>query len=113
MAPFAIKRDPYTGYIFVVWDNSYPSNHRLYPRTPICLGVSRDEAKTWDFIAELDNNPADNYGYPAIHFMEDRLLIPYYEGVNSRSFGCPKSCKMKIVFCDEMRYAVKKKVKLF
>jgi len=77
-APFTVKTDPFSGFLFIVWDHSFPSHISLYPRSPICLGVSRDGGEKWESIMELDSNPNQNYGYPSLYFKEDEILVTYY-----------------------------------
>lgn len=113
-APYYMKKDPYTGYIFIAWDNSFPGPTHQYTRCPLCLAVSRDDGETWDFVRELENNPMDSYGYPTIYFTKDEIMISYYEERNVRAFnGRAQRNKLMILRRDELTYDVIKKVPLF
>ena len=85
-APFFLRKDPYTGWVFIAWCNSFPAPVHQYPRSPLSLGVSRDDGKTWEFICDIENDPMSNYGYPSIFFTKDTILISYYEHCGSRVF---------------------------
>lgn len=76
-APFTFSYDPYGEQYVCVWDNSFPGPVHQYPRTPICLAVSKD-CKTWTQICELGNNPMGSYGYPAVWYTPDSLMMSYY-----------------------------------
>lgn len=103
-APFCAKLDPYSGYIFLVWDDSFPAKQFQYPRTPLRMAVSRDNGKTFARVMTLENDPDQNYGYPSILFEKDRLFINYYVNDAGRVFnGASHRIKLKIVRRDEMR----------
>ena len=85
-APFTVKKDPYSDFYFVIWTNCFPAPKYQYPRSPISLGVSRDETLSWEPICELDSNPQGNYGYPALFFTLDHIIITYYVNEKVRNF---------------------------
>ena len=96
-SPFVIRRDPYSGCIFVLWNNSFPGPTYQYTRSPFCMAISRDETKTWEFVCEIENDPFCIYGYPSILFMEKDILLSYDIVQGSRFFD--KTCmypKLKI-----------------
>ena len=76
-APFTFSYDPYGEQYVCVWDNSFPGPVHQYPRTPICLAVSKD-CKTWTQVCELGNDPMGSYGYPAVWYTPDSLMMSYY-----------------------------------
>jgi len=84
-APFIFAYDPFAEQYTVVWDNSFPGTHHLYPRTPICIGVSKD-CRKWKTVCELGNEPNGSYGYPSITFTENAIMMGYYIS-NQRGFG--------------------------
>lgn len=86
-APFTVRQDPFTGWYFAVWIRSFPAPQYQYPRSPLCLALSRDGTETWQFLCELENNPMHSYGYPTLHFTEDFLLTAYYENNRGREYN--------------------------
>ena len=59
-----MRKDPHTGAIYAAWEynNINDSGQIQYPRTRIGLAVSYDNAKTWYYVADLDelNQPNSN-----------------------------------------------------
>lgn len=86
LAPFYVKKDPFTGWVFVAWHNSFPGPVVQCPRSPLSLAVSRDDCETWEFICDIENDPMSSYGYPTIHFTRDSVMVAYYETVGHRKF---------------------------
>ncbi len=100
-APFAVAKDEFSSKFFAVWDNSFPSHIHQYPRSPICIAQS-DDGQKWDMICELDNNPDQNYGYPALTFSEDEIAVTYYFN-NTRQFNNDiNQIKIKIFKREEL-----------
>lgn len=95
-APFAVAKDKYSGKIFAVWDNAFPSPIHQYPRSPICMAVSSN-GNDWDFIMELDNNPMHNYGYPALYFTKKEIIVTYYYNESRRFNNQINQIKLKII----------------
>lgn len=96
-APFFVRKDPYTGWVFVAWDNSFPGPQHQYPRCPLSLGVSRDDGNTWEFVCDIENDPMSSYGYPSIFFTKDTILVSYYEQSGVRGFkSCAQRSKMTV-----------------
>lgn len=96
-APFFVRKDPYTGWVFVAWDNSFPGPQHQYPRCPLSLGVSRDDGNTWEFVCDIENDPMSSYGYPSIFFTKDTILVSYYEQSGVRGFNsCAQRSKMTV-----------------
>lgn len=101
-APFFVRRDPYTRHLFVAWDNSFPGPSHGYPRSPLSLGVSRDDGKTWEFICDIEADPMRSYGYPSLFFTKDSILVTYYEQIG-RAFNYKEQrCKLTIFKRDQI-----------
>jgi len=96
-APFTLKYDKISGKFFAIWDNAFPAPHpsQNYPRSPICLAESTD-CKNWKMICELDNSPMHAYGYPNIYFVENVVIITYYESPDRKHYSPSHSLKLKI-----------------
>ena len=102
-APYFLRKDPYTGWVFIAWDNSFPGPHHQYPRTPLALGVSRDDGKTWEYIRDIENDPMSSYGYPSIFFTKDEIFVSYYEELGYRPFRPEEQrCKLAIFRRDKL-----------
>lgn len=57
MCAFGIRRAKDTGEIYVFWtfdDTTQVPNIHQYPRERVALAVSRDNAKTWQFLGDID-----------------------------------------------------------
>ncbi len=100
-APFTIARDEFSGKFFAVWDNAFPSVIHQSPRSPICMAAS-DNGIKWGFIMELDNNPDHNYGYPALYFTEDEIIVTYYYNETKKFNKEINQLKLKIFNRDEL-----------
>ena len=99
-APYCFNYDKYSKSFFAVWDNSFPGSVHQYLRCPICLAQSTD-AKNWDMICELDNDPMKSYGYPMIYFTEDDLIITYYENDKREFSSATHKLKLKAIHRKE------------
>lgn len=110
VAPFYLKKDPYTGWVFVAWDNSFPAPVHQCPRSPLSLAVSRDDGDTWEFVCDIENDPMSSYGYPTMHFTESSILVTYYEEKGFRSFNA-KEQRCKLTIFDRRELTVEKKVR--
>lgn len=97
VAPFYVKKDPFTGWVFVAWDNSFPAPVHQYPRSPLSFAVSKDDGDTWKFICDIENDPMSSYGYPTIYFTDRSVLVAYYEEKGFRDFReNEQRCKLTI-----------------
>ena len=77
-SPATIARIPSTGDLLVVWnDNGVDQN-----RTPLNIAVSKDDGKTWINKKILENNPKGSYCYNAIHFIENDVILGYFDWSN-------------------------------
>ena len=107
LAPFNMKKDPYTGWVFVAWDNSFPSPVMACPRCPLSFAVSRDDCETWEFICDIEKDPMATYGYPSIHFTPDSILVSYYESLGTRKYNANEQ-RCKIAGFDRRELTVEK-----
>ena len=72
-SPAVIARVPSTGDLLMVWNDNGISQKR----TPLNIAVSKDEGKTWSNNKILENRPDGVYCYPAIHFIDNAVLLSY------------------------------------
>lgn len=81
LSPASIARIPSTGDLLLVWNNNDGSNSQIkYKRTPLTVAVSKDEGKTWGYIADIEADPNGWYCYTAIHFTKHDVLLAYCTG---------------------------------
>ena len=102
LSPQTITRIPSTGDLLLVWLNNplAPALARKEAqpivaigeikralgalRTPLSTAISRDQGKTWQNIHNLAADPRGDYGYQAVTFVGDTVLINYHslDGIN-------------------------------
>jgi len=80
-SPASIERIPQTGDLLMVWNN----HDKVAPeyqgkRSPLNVAISRDEAKTWEKVKTLEDDPGGHYCYTAIEFVGDHVLLAYCAG---------------------------------
>ncbi|MBA2115570.1 sialidase family protein [Bremerella alba] len=75
-SPAILKRIPTTGDLLVLWNNV--SSKSNWPRTPLSVAISDDEAKTWKHVKDIDNRKNFDAAYPSVTFVDDEALITYY-----------------------------------
>jgi|SRR5581483_4557286 len=80
VSPSVIKRVPTTGDLVIVWNRNSPRTRKTdnSDRFPLTVAVSKDEAKSWLSIKNLDAEHGRAFAYPSITFVRDRILITYY-----------------------------------
>ena len=81
VSPASIERIPATGDLLVVWNNhaQLPVRARKV-RTPYTVAISRDEAKTWENIRNIEDDPKGWFCYTAIDFTADHVLLAHVAG---------------------------------
>ena len=80
-SPASIARIPSTGDLLMVWND----NGINQKRTPLNIAVSKDEAKTWEKIKILEDNPGGTFCYAAIHFSDKFVLLGYSDWTTMRT----------------------------
>lgn len=81
LSPATIKRIPKTGDLLGVWNNNDGSDESIKgKRTPLSIGISKDEGKTWEKIKDIETDPDGWYCYMAMHFTDNDLLLGYCAG---------------------------------
>lgn len=103
-SPFCIKKDPFSGYVFLVWDHSFPAAQIQYPRSPLRMAVSMDDGESFSVAETLESNPDQHYGYPSIYFAKDEIYVNYYVNDKGRTFkAADHRIKLKIFRRDELK----------
>ena len=49
----------------------YPRQYRYTARTPLDAAISTDVAATWTRVRTIEEDPANQYGYTSLTFIED------------------------------------------
>jgi hypothetical protein len=81
LSPASIERIPNTGHLLLVWnDHSHVPLGERKARTPFSVGISRDEAATWELVQNLDTDPKGWFCYTAIEFVDEHLLLAHVAG---------------------------------
>ena len=73
-APVSISRIPGKGDILAIWNN----NPGAKSRNPLTAAVSKDEGETWVNIRNIEENPDDEWAYPAVTWIGNRALVTYF-----------------------------------
>lgn len=80
-SPLAIKRGP-AGSLVAVW-NPVPSyisqefDRPRFQRSRLVYAKSSDNGGTWQKPVALEDESAGDYTHPAVHFVDDAMLIAY------------------------------------
>jgi len=85
-SPLKIKRNPYTGDLYAIW-NPIPNYNGRYTskagwgRTPFVWAVSHDDGLTWSDYKIIEDHPEHGYCYPGVFFTNDgAMLVAYCAG---------------------------------
>ena len=80
-SPASIERIPSTGDLLLAWnDHSKITPELRGHRTPFTVAISRDDGKTWSAAKTLQDDPHGWYCYPAMAFIDDRVLLGHSAG---------------------------------
>ncbi len=80
LSPASIKRLPGSPDLLAVF-NDHSGQFPFTPgrRTPLVAAISRDGGETWPLRSISEDDPAGRYCYTAIHFVEDAVLLGYFD----------------------------------
>ena len=80
-SPASVERIPATGDLLMVWNN-HEGVEPYYrgKRSPLHVGVSRDDGMTWEKVKRLEDDPGGHYCYTAVEFVGDHVLLAYCAG---------------------------------
>lgn len=82
-SPCAVRRDPSSGALIVIWNHNRPGVHAR-DRTPLTIGISHDEGESWSVLADLETDPERDFSYPSLSFIRERTYVTYYEAYNAQ-----------------------------
>jgi hypothetical protein len=82
LSPLSIKRCPYNGDLYAVWNDHHPDRRVDFlessmQRTPLVIARSQDDGQTWHEHRILENDRAKGYAYTAMLFLDHSLLLGY------------------------------------
>ncbi|QDT90321.1 sialidase family protein [Gimesia algae] len=79
-APMLLQRVPgKDAPLILIWNNAVvPGADHQGPRTPLTLGLSYDEGKTWENLTQIEDDPKGSYSYASMDFRNDSLHLVYY-----------------------------------
>ena len=101
-SPMLIKRNPYTGILYAVWNPIPMYNGRAgtpagWGRTPLVYAYSSDDGATWSDYIIIEDKPDHGYCYPAIFFANDStMLVSYCSGDPDDGICLARTTIMKI-----------------
>jgi hypothetical protein len=80
LSPASLKRLPGSADLLAVF-NDHSGQFPFPPgrRTPLVAAISKDGGQTWPVRKIIEDDPAGNYCYTAIHFVEDAVLLGYLD----------------------------------
>ena len=80
-APMTLKRNPANGDLYAIWNDYTPTRsvrfeNGIMGRTPLVLGISSDNGKSWRHHV-IEDSPIHGFSYTAMFFNGDDLLLGY------------------------------------
>ena len=82
-SPAAINRIPQTGDLLIIWNNVFnldDGSHHCGGRCPLTAAISRDDGEKWENMKNIEADRKNDYGYPSITFVGEKVLLTYYVG---------------------------------
>ena len=80
-APVSISRVPTTGHLLAIWNHNPGAN----ARTPLTAALSPDEGQTWHHHKNIEDQPGDQWAYPAITWHQNQALLTYFNYTGGHS----------------------------
>ena len=77
-SPSAVRRDPGTGWLTVVWNYNSRGKHGV-DRTPLTIALSDDEGESWFGYLNLETDRTKTFSYPSLRFIDGKVFVTYYE----------------------------------
>ena len=94
-SPVAIRREPKTGLLMLVWNNARIGKHGK-DRTPLTVAFSQDEGQSWFSEINIETDARKSYSYPSLNFIDDRAFVTYYELAEDRSSLVLQTFKLQL-----------------
>ena len=77
-SPAAVRRDPGTGWLSMVWNYNSRDKHGA-DRTPLTIAFSDDEGESWFGYLNLESDRTKEFSYPSLRFIDGKVFVTYYE----------------------------------
>ncbi|MDD6682108.1 MAG: sialidase family protein [Clostridiales bacterium] len=108
-SPMLIKRNEKDGLYWAVWNpvpeyfgREQPTDYWIGGRTPLVMAVSEDGVNFSEPVI-LENDPARGFCYPALHFLEDGILLAYCSGGREEK-GCLNRITIRKIALDTAEF---------
>jgi|GEM_PF-1106109 hypothetical protein len=101
-SPAALARVPNSDLTMVVWNHNRNEDTMPVNRSPLTVGFSKDEGKTWFGFHDLEDEPEKTWSYPSIRFVDGKAWVIYYDRIMLPSGDTRISLKMNRfgILCD-------------
>lgn len=80
-SPAVLARVPNTDLTMVVWNHNPNDGKHSSNRSPLTVGFSKDEGKTWFGFQNLEDAPEKTWSYPSIRFLDGKAWVIYYDRI--------------------------------
>ena len=106
-SPMTMKRNPANGDIYALWNDYHPARSVRFEqgvmgRTPLVLGISSDNGKSWQRHHVLEDAPDHGFGYAAMFFNGDDLLTAYCCGGTGSCSCMLQDLKINVINWKEL-----------
>lgn len=105
-APLSMKRNPANGDLYAVWNDYFPDRvvhfvPGIMGRTPLVIGISSDNGKTWRHHV-IEDSPTHGFSYTAMLFNGDDLLLGYCCGGVDTCQSMLQDLKLRVIKWREL-----------
>ncbi len=108
LSPLSMKRNPYTGHLFAVW-NPIPNYQTRkiskagWGRSPLICAISEDEGASWSNFSYIETDEDAGFCYTAIHFTKDSILLAYCAGGKEDKMNCLTKLRIRRIDLSEIQ----------
>ena len=82
VSPASIKRIPSSGDLLAIFNRQKPNlspEKRYRGRHPLTSAISRDEGRSWQEFRQIESDPAYDFDYTSITFLNNEVLLTYHQ----------------------------------
>ena len=104
-----IKRNEKDGLYWAVWNpvpeyfgREQPTDYWIGGRTPLVMAVSEDGVNFSQPVI-LEDDPSRGFCYPALHFLDDGMLLAYCSGGREEK-GCLNRITIRKIVLDTSEF---------
>lgn len=75
-----LARIPVSGDLLMIWNNTYDANFRSHfgKRSPLTAAISKDHGRTWQYVRDIETDPARAFSNPSCRFTKSGQAIINY-----------------------------------